>query len=107
MTSQILTAARIPHEKARYPDPPAGTYAIHFDDIEVDGPDHLEAGAPWVAHHDCTIELYEPAPDPAVEAALEAQLTAQGVAWTKQDRYWLDNIKRYQVIYEFSYITKS
>lgn len=107
MIKSVLTAASIPHQEAQYPDPPEGTYAVYFDDIEVEGPDCLRPGVPHITKHDVTVELYEPSKDDATEAALEAQLIAQGLTWTKQARYWLDSIRRYQVIYEFSYITKS
>ena len=105
--NDILTAAEIPHQEAQYPGPPEGTYAVYFDDIEVEGPDCLTPGAPHITRHDVTIELYESSKDDATEAALETQLIAQGLPWTKQARYWLDSIRRYQVIYEISYITKS
>lgn len=107
MIKTVLTAAGIPHRPARFPDPPRGTYAVYFDDVEVDGPDRLAPGVPFIARHDVTVELYEPTQDDAAEAALEAQLIAQGLPWTKQARYWLDDIRRYQVIYEFSYTKKS
>lgn len=105
--NDILIAAGIPHQEAQYPDPPEDTYAIYFDDIEVAGPDRLGPGVPRLDRHDVTVELYEPSYDDAAEAALEAQLITQGLTWTKQARYWLDTIRRYQVIYEFSYIIKS
>ena len=107
MIKQILTAAGVPHKPARFPDPPKGTFAVYFDDIEVDGPDRLAPGVPRIEHHDVTVELYEPTQDDATEAALEAQLIAQGLPWTKQARYWLDSVRRYQVIYEFSYTIKT
>lgn len=107
MTKQMLTAACIPSRPARFPDPPKGTYAVYFDDVEVDGPDRLAPGVPRIERHNPTVELYEPTQDDAAEAAFEAQLIARGFTWTKQARYWLDDIRRYQVIYEFSYIIKS
>ena len=107
MIKQILTAAGVPHKPARFLDPPKGTYAVCFDYVEVDGPDRLAPGVPRIEHHDVMVELYEPTQDDATEARLEAQLIAQGLPWTKQARYWLDSIRRYQVIYEFSYTIKS
>lgn len=103
MVDIILTAASVPHRRSRFPSPPAGTYAVYTDDVETNGPDV----APWmVATHNVTIELYEATPDDAKEAAVEAAINAQGLPWTKQDRYWLQDEQRYQVIYEFSYIEK-
>ncbi len=105
--NDILIAAGIPNQEAQYPDPPEGTYAVYFDDIELEAPDHLAPGVRCIVKHDATIELYEPVKDNATEAALEAQLISQGIPWTKQARYWLGSTRRYQVIYEFSYTTKS
>ena len=88
--------------KARFPQPPANTYIVYFDDVETDGPD----GENLIKQHDYTLEVYEPTPDDAAEAAIEAVLDAAGVRWTKQDRYWLQDEQRYQVIYEFINIEK-
>lgn len=106
MIKTILTASGIPGKQGRYLNPPAKTYAVYFDDQDTtQGPD-AHAGAPLLVQHDGMVELYEPAPDPDAEAALEAELNAQGIPWTKQDRYWLQNVQRYQVIYEFTYYEK-
>lgn len=102
MIKQLLSAAKIPAKESRYPDPPVGTYGIYFDDVETDGPDGLN----WILYHNGTVELYEPKKDAAAEARLEAQLNAQGLSYTKQARYWLKDIQRYQVIYEFTIIEK-
>ena len=109
MIDALLTAAGVEHAQSRFIQEPAGTYAVYFDDIEVDTADRqtgIPAGA-RVYHHAVTVEVYEPAPDDAIETAIEAELDARGLPWTKQDRYWLDKAKRYQVIYEFSYTSKS
>lgn len=102
MVNRILTAAGVPYRKTRFPKPPAETYAVYTDDISTDGPDGLNR----IYTHDVTVEVYEPAPDDAIEAAVEAAINAQGLPWTKQDRYWLQDSQRYQVIYEFSFIEK-
>ena len=106
MIETILKAASIPCKPSRYAKPPANTYAVYFDDQTVDGPDPTGAAVSLVVQHDVTVELYEPTQDPAIEAALEAELAARGIIWTKQARYWLQNVQRYQVIYEFTYIEK-
>ena len=105
MIENMLTASGIPNRQSRFINPPAETYAITFDDLETVGPDPV-SGAPKLVRHDCMVELYEPKPDPDAEAALEAQLDAQGLHWTKQARYWLQNVQRYQSIYEFTYYEK-
>lgn len=111
MTREILTAAGVQNRRARWPRPPADTYAVYFDDVTVGAPDPVtpptREGLPRVVTHNVTIEVYEPAPDDAAEAAIEAELDARGLSWTKQDRYWLQDAQRYQVVYEFAYTSKS
>lgn len=102
MIKTILTDAGLPFRRSRFTKPPADTYAVYMDDVETDGPDGINA----IFHHDVTVELYEPRPDDAAEAAIEAALNAHGMRWRKQDRYWLQDVQRYQVIYEFNYTEK-
>ena len=103
MINEILTAAGVPFRRSRFPKPPAETYAVYTDDIDTDGPDGINR----IFNHDITVEVYEPKPDDKAEEAIEAAINAQGLQWTKQDRYWLQDVQRYQVIYEFSYIIKN
>ena len=103
MIDEILTAAGLNHKETRFVRLPEGTHAVWFDDVTTDGPD----GYNRIYTHDVTVELYEPKPDPTAEAALEAELDARGLPWTKQARYWLDDVQRYQVVYEFTYILKT
>lgn len=109
MIDKILTAAGVEHAQGRFIRMPAGTHAVYFDDIEVETADRQTdiPRSARVYHHDVTVEVYEPAPDDATEAAIEAELDARGLPWTKQDRYWLEKAQQYQVIYEFSYTSKS
>ena len=102
MIREILQKAGLPFKEARYKDPPEQTYAVYFDDVTADGAD----GVNLIYTHDVTVELYEPAPDDDAEAALVAVLNDQGIPWTKQARYWLDSVRRYQVIYEFTFFEK-
>lgn len=103
MVNTILDATGLPFRRSRFLKPPAETYAVYMDDVSRDGAD----GINLISNHDITVEVYEPAPDDKAEAAIEAALDAQGLPWTKQDRYWLQSEQRYQVIYEFSYIIKN
>lgn len=103
MIDEILTAAGLNHKETRFVRLPEVTHAVWFDDVTTDGPD----GYNRIYTHDVTVELYEPKPDPTAEAALEAELDARGLPWTKQARYWLDDVQRYQVVYEFTYILKT
>lgn len=102
MIDKILKAAGIDYRRTRFPKPPAGTYAVYMDDISTDGPDGINR----IFTHDYTVEVYEPKPDDAAEAAIEAAINAAGLQWTKQDRYWLQDEQRYQVIYEFTHREK-
>ena len=40
------------------------------------------------------------------EAAIEAAICAKGLLWAKEDRYWLQSVQRYQVVYTFDYYEK-
>lgn len=108
MVKDILTAAGVEHAQGRFIRMPAGTHAVYFDDIEVETADPVASeGMPRIYHHNVTIEVYEPTPDDATETAIEAELNSRALPWTKEDRYWLKDLQRYQVIYEFSYTSKS
>lgn len=111
MIKEILTAAGVKFRRSRFPSPPADHYAVYHDNVEVETPDPVTpptpAGLPRIYHHAATVELYESHPDDAVEAAIESALDAQGIPWAKEDRYWLQDVQRYQVIYEFSFTTKT
>lgn len=111
MVHDILTASGVKFARGRFLRMPSETHAIYTDDIEVETADRTTTvspgGMPRIYHHDVTVELYEPAPDDATELAIEAELDARGLPWTKQDRYWLKDVQRYQVIYEFSYTSKN
>jgi predicted mannosyl-3-phosphoglycerate phosphatase (HAD superfamily) len=110
MTGKMLTAAGVLNQRGRFLRMPAETHAVWFDDVTVDSADRIASipsvGLPRTYTHDVTVEVYEPKPDDEKEAAFEAELDAHGLSWTKQDRYWLDDVQRYQVIYEYSYTTK-
>ena len=110
MIKDILTAAGVEHRRGRFIRPPAGTYAVWFDDVSTEGADPVTpdtpGGLPRIYHHDVRVELYESKPDDKKEAALEAEFNARGIPWTKEDRYWLQDEQRYQVLYNFSYTAK-
>lgn len=110
MIKEILTAAGVTHKQGRFPKPPEGTYAVYFDDVEVEAADRVtpatRAGLPRIYHHNVRVEVYEPKPDDKTELAIEAELDARGISWTKEDRYRLQEVQRYQVLYEFYYTTK-
>ena len=99
------------HAQGRFLRLPAGTCAVYFDDIEAETADRVTPptpeGLPRIYHHDVSVEVYEPTPDDATETAIEAELDARAIPWTKQDRYWLKDLQRYQTVYEFAYTSKS
>lgn len=105
MLTKIMTAAAIPAQAARFPDPPE-LHAVTFDSIDTEGPD---LGHPLQINHDCTVELYAPSIQAGDEALyrLRAELDAAGIRYTTQGWYWLSAIRRYQEIIEFSYIEKT
>lgn len=104
MVNKILTASGVQFCRSRFPSPPAESYAVYTDDVTATGPDGMP---PRIFTHDVTVELYELEPDDVAEAAIEAAINAQGIPWTKQDQYWLQDVQRYQVIYEFTYTIKT
>lgn len=105
MIDNILQAAGLPYWPAQCDNPPTGTYALYFDDVEVDGADGLEA---MILRHAATVEVYAPTKKAAAEAeaSIEAQLITAKIAWRKQATYWLKDVKRYQTIYEFYFNEK-
>ncbi|MBR5845509.1 MAG: hypothetical protein IKY65_04540 [Rikenellaceae bacterium] len=108
MISEILAAAGAEYAQGRFIRMPEGTHAVYFDDVDAETADPVAiAGMPRVYHHSVTVEVYEPAPDDAIEAAIEAELDARGLSWSKQDRFWLKDLQRYQTVYEFTYTSKS
>ena len=104
MLNRILTAASIPAQAARFPDPPK-LHAVYFDSIDTEGAD---LGHPLQVNHDCTVELYAPTIEQGDTALqrLREQLDAEGIRYTTQGWYWLSGIQRYQEIIEFSHIEK-
>lgn len=102
MIDAILTAAGIQHRRSRFARPPSGTYAVFTDDITADGADDVVC----LYSHEATVELYEPSPDDAAELAIESQLSIRGIAWDKQDRYWLQTEQIYQTVYIFNFTEK-
>lgn len=105
MIKTILQAASIPAWPVQCSNPPEETYALYFDDVEVDGSDGLEV---LLLRHAAMVELYAPTLDDALaaETTFESQLLAHGLRWTKQATYWLKDVQRYQTIYEFDFTEK-
>lgn len=103
MVKDILAAAGIQERGSRFVKPPAGTYAVWFDEITTEGAD---GAAPGIFTHDVTVELYEPKKDDAAEEALEAAMGAAGMHWHKSDRTWIQSEQMYMTIYDYTYTEK-
>lgn len=103
MIKEILTAVGVPFRRSRFSSPPKEAYAVYMDDGGADGPDGINR----IFTHSITLELYAPTQDEDLEARIEAELNARGLQWEKQDWYWLQTEQRYQLVYDFSYITKN
>ena len=107
MVDKILTGAGFvlnkTYKETRFLSPPKDTsYAVYSKAIESRGSDFKNE----IKDIDISIELYEYSPDPEAEARIEAQLDSYGIEYTKQPRYWISAEQLYQVIYDFSYVTK-
>ena len=110
MVNDILTLAGFVKNETfravRFTKPPKSTYAVYHDSVERGGGDTVAL----YKRHSVTIEIYSYSPDPSAEALIEAQLDAfyplMIDGWSKQDVYWIEEEKLYQVIYEFEYFEK-
>lgn len=102
MVKKILDATGIPYKETRFLKPPTGTYAVYSDSFGRRGGDDINL----ITEHDITIELYEYVPDNDSEAKIELELDKNNIEYEKQARYWLKDEQLYQIVYEFSYITK-
>lgn len=102
--SQILAASEASYRQSRFPSPPSSTYIVWTDDKTTDGPDL--AFPSFTVEHNITLEVYEPNMDDATEQKIETALTAAAIAYEKQDRYWLEDIQRYQTTYDFTIYRK-
>lgn len=111
MILEILTASGVQFRRSHWFNPPAGTYAVYFDDVEVVGADRVTPaaakGLPRIYSHDVSVELYASALDPVAEAAIEAQILAMGLTFHKEEAYWLQDAQRFQTVYTFSYTSKT
>lgn len=110
MIGEILTEAGVNHAQTRFIRRPEGTYAVYSDSIETETPDResivFGQRPPCICRHTGSIELYEPIADPAAEAAIENAILTRGLAFSKEDRYWLSDLQAYQVIYGLEWLEK-
>ena len=99
----ILKPVGVPYKETLFSRVPTGDYIVYHIEVDADGPDYENR----IFTNSATLEVYEEKPNPKLEATLEARLNAEGLHWSKQSRYWIPEAQRYQVIYEFTYITKT
>lgn len=106
MVKKILTGAGFVEDKTfketRFLNPPRSTYAVYLDSFTGRGAD----GANLLKEHSYTIELYSATPDPGAEERIENTLDSFGLEYEKEDRYWIQEEKLYQVTYDFDFIEK-
>lgn len=103
MINEILKPTGAPFKETMFSRAPDGDYIVYHIEVDADGSDDENC----IFTNSVTLEVYEKKPNPKLEAGLEAQLNARGLKYSKQSRYWISEAQRYQVIYEFTYITKT
>lgn len=102
MVDEILTNTGIEYTETRFLYPPAGSYAVWFEDVATRGAD----GALLIRDHSVTIELYSKKVDKVNEEKIEAELDRLVLPYDKSDRQWLNDEKLFMVVYSFEYIEK-
>ena len=90
------------YRETKFKIPPKEDYCVWNDSKRVYGADKKNL----IEEHNVSIELYEYSPNNDLEESIEARLDELGIAYDKQERYWLDDEKLFQIVYEFSYLTK-
>ena len=88
--------------ETKFKVPPKVDYCVYNDTKRVYGADKKNL----VEEHNISIELYEYSPNDELEARIEARLDDLAIEYDKQERYWLDSEKLFQIVYEFSYVTR-
>lgn len=106
MVKEILTNAGFTEgetfKETRFITPPKSTYAVYMDSFIRRGGDSVNL----LRDHDYTIELYSYKPDPEAESKIEASFDELGLAYGKNDRYWIHEEQLYQTIYTFNIMEK-
>ncbi|WP_373737177.1 hypothetical protein [Jeotgalibaca porci] len=102
MVDEILTNTGIEYTETRFLYPPAGSYAVWFEDVATRGAD----GALLIRDHSVTIELYSKKVDKVTETKIEAEMDSLVIPYDKSDRQWLNDEKLFMVVYSFDYIEK-
>ena len=90
------------YKETKFKNPPKEDYCVWNDSKSVYGADRKNL----IEEHNISIELYEYSPNDSLEEQIEARFDSLGIPYDKQERYWLDDEKLYQIVYEFSYLQK-
>jgi len=106
MVEEILTTAGFVEGKTftetRFLTPPKTTYAVYMDSFRAYGADNRLL----IRDHDYTIELYSYKPDADAEKRVEDAFDFFGIEYEKEERYWINEEKLFQVIYTFNVLEK-
>ena len=90
------------YRETRFITPPKSSYVIFNASYDRRGADNMNL----LKDYDATFELYSSKPDETSEVNIEKQFDLKGIAYLKQERYYIQTEQLYQVIYEFSFIEK-
>lgn len=93
---QLLNTTEIPFAFHRWEAPPEGTYGVYFDNGSAN---FFADDAVYLPITGAIVELYTTERFSAEEKTLETALA--GFAWEKSPPVYLDDLRRYQISYEF------
>ncbi len=85
---------------------PPPIYAVCSESVEGVGPD---AEPELLTRRTASIELYTKSNNAAARiaaAALEAAMSAAELAWSKNDRIWIEEEQIFQTVYSYTYLKK-
>ena len=99
---KLLLEGLIPYKEVRFLTPPKDTYAVYFDDVDFYGADDLIK----IMQHDVRIEVYSEKIDHELELQIETKMRGLKLEFTKGERNWLNDIRRYMLVYYYTYTEK-
>ena len=98
----FLLEGLCPYRETKFKTPPKEDYCVWNDSKNTYGADNKNL----VVEHNISIELYEYSPNDDLEESIEARFDDLAIFYDKQERYWLDSEKLFQIVYEFTYLEK-
>ena len=90
------------YKETKFKNPPSTDYSVWNDTKRTYGADNKNL----IEEHNVSIELYEYSPNNELEDKIEARFDDLAISYIKQERYWLDSEKLYQIVYEFTYVIR-